>query len=144
MTRSVNGPDAARRLALAIGAVYLVLGALGFFVPETPQQVGHDTTNLLWIFSVSVLLNLVHLLTGVLGLAAWRRRETAQFYGWVLFAAYAGLIAYGIPAAASGRGGDWLNLNWADNWLHLLTAVAGLAMGFLPRRRAGQATHSAD
>jgi hypothetical protein len=134
MSSPSRGPLPPRLLALLIGLVYLVLGVLGFFAAE-PTHMGHDATNAVWIFSTSALLNIVHTAVGVLGIVASTKASGAQFYGWGLFVAFTGFTVYGIFAAATSSAGDLVNINWADNWLHGITAVLGLVMGFLQSKQ---------
>jgi hypothetical protein len=130
------------RLSVAvIGLVYLVLGVAGFLTPET-LGVGHETSRAVWIFSASVLLNLVHTVIGLLGLIAATRRAGALIYSSVVFVGFAGLTAYGILATAFSNPEDPVNVNWADNWLHGLTAIAGLVLAIAGTRAAGRAARA--
>ncbi|MEV6879406.1 DUF4383 domain-containing protein [Amycolatopsis sp. NPDC051128] len=122
-----------RPVVAVAGLLYLALGVAGFLTPET-AAVGHETTRAVWIFSVTPLLNLVHAAVGVLGLLAATRRTGSVVYCWVLFAGFAGMTAYGVLATAFGTPEDPINVNWADNWLHGLTAVAGLVLGIVAAR----------
>ncbi|WP_051165838.1 DUF4383 domain-containing protein [Amycolatopsis orientalis] len=118
----------ARPVVAVLGLIYLVLGVAGFFVPETAHG-GHDTTRVVWLFSSSTVLNIVHTALGLLGLLAARKLSGAVAYCWVLFVAFTGLTAYGILATAfSTAREDPVNLNWADNWLHGLTALVALVV----------------
>jgi hypothetical protein len=72
----------------------------------------------------------VHLLVGLAGLALARTLSGARTYGWLLAVAYGAAFVYGLFAV--GQSWDVLNLNWADNWLHLVTALAGLAIALGP------------
>ncbi|MET9000405.1 DUF4383 domain-containing protein [Amycolatopsis sp. NPDC004169] len=122
-----------RPVVAVIGLLYLALGIAGFLTPET-AAVGHETSRAVWIFSVTPLLNLVHTAVGVLGLLAATRRTGAIIYCWVLFVGFTGMTAYGILATAFVNPEDPINLNWADNWLHGLTAVAALVLGIVAAR----------
>ncbi|WP_290061825.1 DUF4383 domain-containing protein [Amycolatopsis solani] len=122
-----------RPVVAGVGLVYLVLGVAGFLTPET-AEVGHETTRAVWIFSVTPLLNLVHTAVGVLGLLAATRRTGSLIYCWVLFVGFAGMTAYGVLATAFSTPEDPINLNWADNVLHGLTALAALALGIFAAR----------
>jgi hypothetical protein len=125
-----------RPFVAVVGLIYLVLGVAGFFTPET-AVVGHDTSRTVWIFSSTVILNLVHTALGVLGLLAALRAALAHAYCWALFVAMAGVTAFGILATAFGTARDApVALNWADNWLHGLTALAALAAGIVVTRTA--------
>lgn len=117
-----------RLVVAVVGLLYLTLGVAGFLTPET-ASIGHETSRAVWIFSATPLLNLVHTLVGVLGLLAATRRAGAVIYCWVLFVGFAGMTAYGVLSAAFVNPGDPINVNWAGNWLHGLTALAGLALG---------------
>jgi len=132
-TRSRPGASWLRPVVAVLGLLYLALGIAGFLTPET-AAVGHETSRAVWIFSVTPLLNLVHTAVGVLGLLAATRRAGSIIYCWVLFVGFTGMTAYGILATALVNPEDPINLNWADNWLHGLTAAAGLALGIAGAR----------
>ncbi|MFD2473335.1 DUF4383 domain-containing protein [Amycolatopsis silviterrae] len=118
----------ARPAVAVLGLIYLVLGVAGFFLPQTAHA-GHDTSRVIWLFSSSTVLNIVHTAIGLLGLLAARKLSGAVGYCWVLFVAFTGLTAYGILATAfSTVPQDPVNLNWADNWLHGLTALVALVV----------------
>ena len=133
-TRRRTAPAWLRPAVAVLGLLYLALGIAGFLTPET-AAVGHETSRAVWIFSTTPLLNIVHTAVGVLGLLAATRRTGAIIYCWVLFVGFAGMTAYGVLATAFGNPEDPVNLNWADNWLHGLTAVAGLVLGIVAARR---------
>ncbi|MEV7044371.1 DUF4383 domain-containing protein [Amycolatopsis sp. NPDC051061] len=139
-TRSRTGPVWLRPAVAVLGLLYLALGIAGFLTPET-AAVGHETSRAVWIFSATSLLNLVHTAVGVLGLLAATRRPGSIIYCWVLFVGFAGMTAYGVLATAFATPEDPINVNWADNVLHGLTAVAGLVLGIVgARASARQAT----
>ncbi|WP_410565051.1 DUF4383 domain-containing protein [Amycolatopsis sp. cmx-4-61] len=142
MSSAENRPRAGaswlRPVVAVLGLLYLVLGIAGFLTPET-AAVGHETSRAVWIFSGTPLLNLVHSAVGVLGLLAATRRTGAIIYCWVLFVGFTGMTAYGILATAIVNPEDPINLNWADNWLHGLTAVAALVLGILGARAVNRA-----
>ena len=106
-------------LALAIGAVYTLVGIVGFFVTG---------------FEINPVHNLVHLAIGLAGLALWRRLDTARTYGWLLAAGYGLAFLYGLFAAGNSDI-NFLSLNGADNGLHLVSALAGLAIALWPAHR---------
>lgn len=137
-TRRRSAPAWLRPAVAVLGLLYLVLGIAGFLTPET-AAVGHETSRAVWIFSLTPLLNLLHTAVGVLGLLAATRRTGSIVYCWVLFAGFAGMTAYGVLSTAFGNPEDPVNLNWADNWLHGLTAAAGLVLGIVAARAATRA-----
>ncbi len=131
--RSRTAASWLRPVVAVLGLLYLALGIAGFLTPET-AAVGHETGRAVWIFSATPLLNLVHTAVGVLGLLAATRRSRALIYCWVLFVGFTGMTAYGILATALVNPEDPINLNWADNWLHGLTAAAALVLGIVAAR----------
>ncbi len=118
-------------LALAFGAIYLLVGIVGFFVTGFDQFVG-QTDETLIIFDVNPLHNIVHILIGVAGLVLGRTLAGARNYGWLLAVGYAAAFLYGVFAV--GQPWDILNLNWADNILHLATAIVGVVIAKMPAR----------
>jgi len=109
-------------LALAIGAVYTLVGILGFFITG---------------FEINPLHNLVHLAIGLAGLALWRRLDTARTYGWLLAIGYGATFIYGLFAAGNSDS-NFLSINGADNGLHLVSAIAGVAIALWPARRTAR------
>jgi hypothetical protein len=143
-SRTRPGPAWLRPVVAVIGLVYLALGIIGWLTPET-ATVGHVTTNrVAGLFSASALLNLVHTVIGVLGLLAATRRAGSLIYCWVIFVGFLGMTAYGILATAFSNPDDPINLNWADNLLHGLTAVVGLAVGIVATRATTRPVSAAD
>jgi hypothetical protein len=124
-------------LALAIGAVYTLVGILGFFVTGF-DNFASETNETLLGFEVNPLHNIVHLVIGLAGLALWRRLDTARTYGWLLAAGYGLAFIYGLFAAGNSDI-NFLSINGADNVLHLVSALAGLAIALWPADRTARA-----
>jgi ABC-type transport system involved in multi-copper enzyme maturation permease subunit len=127
----------AQLLALAIGAVYTLVGILGFFVTGF-ENFAAETNKTLLGFEINPLHNIVHLVIGLAGLALWRRLDTARTYGWLLAAGYGLAFLYGLFAAGNSDI-NFLSINGADNVLHLLSAAAGLAIALWPASRTTRA-----
>ncbi|SHN88233.1 protein of unknown function [Geodermatophilus obscurus] len=121
-------------LSLVIGAVYLLVGIVGFFVTGFDDFFGHDTNETIVGFEVNPFHNVVHILIGAAGLLLARTLAGARTYGWLLAVGYGATFLYGLFAV--GQTWDFLSLNWADNWLHLVSALAGLAIALGPVRNA--------
>jgi hypothetical protein len=117
-------------LSLVIGVVYLLVGIAGFFVTGFDNFAGHTDERLLG-FEVNPLHNIVHLAVGAAGIALSRTLATARTYGWLLVVAYGATFLYGLFAVGN-EDLNFLSLNAADNVLHLLSALAGLAIAFWP------------
>jgi hypothetical protein len=120
--------------ALAVGAVFLLVGILGFIPGITTNYdqltfAGHHSgALLLGVFNVSVLHNIVHLLFGVAGLVLSRSFSGARGFLIGSGIIYALLWIYGLVIDHQS-GANFVPLNTADNWLHLILAVAMLALG---------------
>ncbi len=135
------GPDVAdpgraktvRNLALAVGVLYALIGVLGFFVTGF-DNFASETGETLLGFEVNPLHNIVHLLIGGAGIALSRSLSGARTFGWLLVAGYGLTFLYGL-FAVDNPDVNFLSLNWADNWLHLASVVAGLVIALLPVRR---------
>jgi hypothetical protein len=123
-------------LALAIGAVYTLVGVLGFLVTGL-EDFAAETDKTLLGFELNPLHNIVHLAIGLAGLALWRRLDSARLYGWLLAAGYGAAFVYGLLAAGN-RDINFLSINGADNGLHLVSAIAGLAIALWPAQRTAR------
>ena len=136
--RTTADRTTAQKAALAVGAVFLLVGIAGF-VPGITQNLddiefaGHESgAELLGVFQVSVLHNLVHLAFGIAGLAAARRYAASRAYligGGVIYLA---LFVYGL-LVDDDHDANFVPLNDADDWLHLGLGVGMIALGLLLR-----------
>jgi hypothetical protein len=120
-------------LALAFGAIYTLIGIIGFFITGFDKFFEHTGETLLG-FEINGMHNVVHILIGVAGLVLARTLAGARTYGWLLAVGYGAAFIYGLFAV--GEDWDFLSLNAADNVLHILTAVVGLAIALGPVRTA--------
>lgn len=120
-------------LALIIGVVYLLVGIVGFFITGFDNWTEHDHSQTLLGFAINPLHNVVHILIGVLGVALWRTPSGARTFGWLLVIGYGAAFVYGL-LVVDNADANFLNINWADNWLHLASVIAGLLIAFLPYR----------
>jgi hypothetical protein len=134
-SNGTTGRTVPETLALVFGAVYLLVGIIGFFwtgFSHFADRSGHDM--ILGIFMVNPLHNIAHILVGAAGLALGRTLAGARTYGWALAVLYAALFVYGLIAV--GKSWDFLSINGADNGLHIVTAIVGLVIALLPVRNA--------
>ena len=136
--------DLVRKAATAVGAVFVLVGILGF-IPGITQEIypidlaGEESdAELLGIFQVSVLHNIVHLLFGVAGLAMARRTDTARTYLLVGGAIYLVLWVYGLIVGPDSTA-NFVPLNTADDWLHFFLGVGMILLGMLGRRDTASA-----
>jgi hypothetical protein len=121
-------------LGLAFGAIYLLVGIVGFFITGFGDFFAHDTGETLLGFEINGMHNVVHILIGVAGLVLSRTLAGARTYGWLLAVGYGAAFIYGLLAI--NKEWDFLSINAADNVLHILTALVGLVIALLPVRNA--------
>jgi hypothetical protein len=129
-----------RTAALAVAIVFLLVGVLGFVPGITSDYssmsfAGHNSeAKLLGLFQVSVLHNIVHLLFGLAGLALARTASGARNYLIAGGAVYLLLWLYGLVVGHESAA-NFVPVNGADNWLHLLLGLGMIALGVLTTRR---------
>lgn len=120
-----------QNVAKLVGMIFLLVGIAGFIPGITTNL--YDGLNfagdgseaeLLGLFQVSVLHNIVHALFGV-GIFMAATPDGARTFLIGSGAIYVVLFLLGIVG-----GGDWVPINNADDWLHLVLAVGLLGLGF--------------
>jgi hypothetical protein len=117
----------AQLYALLFGIVLLLVGILGFFADSSFGTGSNVNGSDLIVFEVNGWHNLVHILSGVLGLALWRRPATARAYALGFGAVYLAVTIWGF---VTGDQVLWLiPVDTADNFLHLAISVTGIAAG---------------
>lgn len=126
--------------ALAVSAVFLLVGVLGF-IPGITSDYGQmaiageqSQAMLLGVFLVSVLHNAVHLLFGAVGVALSRTDSGARNFLLYGGAVYLVLWVYGLVVAQDSTA-NFVPLNTADNWLHLALGAGMVALALLLSRR---------
>jgi hypothetical protein len=119
-----------RTFALVIGLLFLVLGIFGF-VPSLTTEGGEY---LFGIFAVDAVHNLVYILIGALGVAAYywdRARLYCQVLG--VFMLLIGIMGF-IPALVfEEKLLGIFAVNLADNVLHLVVGAVAAYLGFAPQ-----------
>jgi hypothetical protein len=126
--------------ALAVGIVFLLVGIAGFIPGITTNYsdltfAGHDSdAKLLGIFQVSILHNIVHLLFGIAGIAASRSWSGARGYLMGGGVVYLVLWLYGLLVDKASSA-NFVPVNAADDWLHLVLGIGMVALGLLLGRR---------
>jgi Domain of unknown function (DUF4383) len=120
----------AQLYALVIGVTLVAAGILGFFYNASfDTGDGLERDAVLGILDVNAWHNLVHIATGLLGLAVAASYGGARGYALGLGAVYLVVALLGFIA---GDGEEIFNLipvNTEDNVLHLLIGIAGVGAG---------------
>jgi hypothetical protein len=140
----MEGSSPARLYALTVGSVLTVAGIIGFFY-NASFAVGDDinaSDPVFGLLAVNAWHNIVHILTGLLGLLA--AGYAARTYALGLGLVYLVVALFGFIELGSGDLNDtilqFIPVNTEDNILHLALGVLGLAAGAAtPRAAAGTA-----
>jgi Domain of unknown function (DUF4383) len=124
----------ARLYALLVGGALTIAGIIGFFY-DSSFDTGSSLTSeaVFGVLDVNGWHNVVHLLTGLLGLAA--AGYAARTYALGLGLVYVVVAIWGFAETSNGFGVilDFLPVNTEDNILHLVLGLTGLAAGAATR-----------
>ena len=131
-----------QNVARLVGVIFLLVGVAGFIPGITTNLYDglefageNGTAELLGLFEVSVLHNIVHGLFGIAGLALAATASGARTYLIGGGAVYLVLFLLGIVGGAG-----WIPANDADNWLHLALGVGMIGAGVVTTRESRVAT----
>src|SRR5438874_10277657 len=115
----------AQLYALTSGAVLTVAGIIGFFYNSdfTSDKSVHN--DVFGILSVNGWHNVVHIATGVLGLAAASAYASARGYAVGLGIVYIAVAIWGFVIGSGDSILSIIRVNTPDNVLHLLIGVSG-------------------
>lgn len=143
-----NNRSNLQKAALVAGVVFLAVGVLGFVPGITTNYdqltfAGHESEALLLgLFQVSILHNIVHMLFGVIGIAASKSRSSSRSYLIGAGIVYLLLTVYGLIIDHNSAA-NFVPVNGADNLLHVALGVGLLAAGLvLGKNTAGNNTRS--
>jgi hypothetical protein len=136
----------ARLYAALVGGALVLAGILGFFYSsgfETGRAVARESDEVLGILAVNGWHNLVHIATGLLGLAA--AGYAARTYALGLGLLYLVISIWGFLEVEDGFGTllEIVPVNNEDNFLHLVLGLAGLAAGAATPKSAARARRAA-
>jgi hypothetical protein len=142
---AVSRTSTVNAAALLVGAAFLIIGVLGFIPGITAHYgqmdfAGHTSdAKLFGLFEVSILHNVVHVLFGVVGIAAGRSTSlSAQRFLLGGGVVYLALWVYGLVVGKEAQA-NFVPVNNADNWLHLALGAAmivlGVALGQVTQRK---------
>lgn len=123
----------AQKFATTFGGVYILVGLIGF-LPFLGGTYNQDPDQLLGIFGVTAVHNIVHLLIGVAFVGAAKSDAMARQASIGIGAVYVLVGIIGLLNLAFVN--DLLNINAADNALHFVSGLAALGVGFAGRKAA--------
>ncbi len=133
-----NNRSLAQTLALLFGVAFLAAGVLGF-IPGVTTNLGDikfagnaSPAELLGLFQVSILHNIVHLLFGIAGVALSRTTANAKMYLLYSGVIYVVLFVYGLMVGPRSDA-NFVPVNGNDDWLHLFLAVGLLGSWFVSK-----------
>jgi hypothetical protein len=120
----------AQVFALVIGLTLVVAGIAGFFY-NASFSTGDDLPRdaVIGILDVNGWHNLVHIVSGVIGLLLAGSYDGARLFALAGGAVYLVVAIVGFMAGDGGEIAGLVPVNTKDNVLHLLIAIAGLGAG---------------
>jgi hypothetical protein len=122
----VEARTPAQLYALVVGTVLVVAGIIGFFYSSSFGSPGHVDA-VFGILDVNAWHNIVHLVTGALGLLALGYAARAYAYG--LGVVYIVVAIWGFIIGSHESILGFIPINTEDNVLHLALGLLGLAAG---------------
>jgi hypothetical protein len=120
----MDAPSPARLYATLLGAALVVAGIVGFFYSASFGSPG-EVDEAFGIFAVNGWANVLHILTGTLGLlmAGYASRQYSLWVG----ALYVAVAFWGFAIGSGESILGFLPVNTADNLLHLIIGTLGIA-----------------
>jgi Domain of unknown function (DUF4383) len=120
----------AQVFALVIGLTLVVAGIAGFFY-NASFSTGDDLPRdaVIGLLDVNGWHNLVHIVSGVIGLLLAGSYDGARLFALAGGAVYLVVAIVGFIAGDGGEIAGLVPVNTEDNVLHLLIAIAGLGAG---------------
>ena len=125
----MSGKTLPQVYALVLGATLVAVGILGFLV-EPSFGVGDSAERgTLILFDINGWHNVVHLLSGIVGIALASTAANARLFCIGYGIVYVLVTILGFVVGDGGLLLSLIPINTADNLLHLAVAVTGIAVG---------------
>jgi hypothetical protein len=122
----MEASNPAKLYATLVGAVLTIAGIIGFFYSASFGSPG-SVDDALGILAVNGWSNIVHLVTGLLGLAA--AGYAARQYALAIGLVYVVVAIWGFILGSGDSILSIVPVNTEDNVLHLILGLTGLAAG---------------
>ncbi len=127
--------------ALVLGTVLVLVGILGFLVEPSFGIGDNAERGTLIAFDINGWHNVVHLLSGIVGIAMAGTAAKARLFSIGYGVVYVLVTILGFAVGDGGLLLSIIPINTADNLLHLVIALSGIAVGLAspagqPRRTA--------
>lgn len=127
-----------RMYALILGIVLVLIGVIGFFVP---QENSTGVQALFGIFDVDVVHNLVHVVSGLIGIGAafggfsvTYNRVFGIIYTLLGILGLMPFLYFPTYGTDSGRFLGLMHISVADHVLHFVIGLSALAVGYYADR----------
>lgn len=125
----------AKTFGMLFGIVFLAVGILGF-VPGVTTTGADGMPMLLGIFMVNTVHSIVHIASGAVFLFASMSGAAAASLWFKIFGLIYAVVAVMGFVVGHGMIFGLISNNPADTWLHVVLAVAMLAIGFGSSKQA--------
>lgn len=136
----MEGASPARLYATLVGGALVIAGIIGFFYSASFGSPG-DVDDVFGILAVNAWHNIVHILTGAVGLLV--AGYAARQYALGLGAIYIVIAIWGFVIGSGDSILGFIPVNTADNFLHVILGVLGIGAGLatpVERARTAPAT----
>ena len=127
----------AKLYATLVGGVLVIAGIVGFFYSASFGGPG-EVDDVFGLFGVNGWHNLVHILTGAVGLLV--AGFAARRYAFWLGLAYLGIALWGFVLGSGESILGFFPVNTEDNFLHLVLGLLGVGAALATPRAASSAS----
>jgi hypothetical protein len=124
----MEGSSPARLYATLVGGTLVIAGIIGFFYSSSFGSPG-KVDAVFGVLDVNGWHNVVHIVTGVIGLAVASSYSASRSYALGLGLIYIIVAIWGFIIGSGDSILSIIPVNTEDNILHLLIGVAGIAAG---------------
>jgi len=124
-----ESPTPASLYAALVGGILLIAGIIGFFYSASFGSPG-SVDAVFGVLDVNAWHNLIHILTGALGVLAYMSGpRAARLYALVFGAVYIVVAIWGFIIGGGESILGFIPINDEDNVLHIVLGVLGLGAG---------------